>query len=697
MQVTEVNDIKTYNLSHGKTIPEWLSDRKKRLLLKKDVDLRRRIQLIQDFEMPTVSNTVNISRDGQYIIATGIYKPRVRCYDVDQLAMKFERCLDAEVIKCIVLSDDYSKLLFLESERYVELHSQFGHYYKTRIPKFGRDMEYNYQTCDAYFVGSGSEIYRLNLEVGTFLKPFETETTSLTSIALNPVHNLMVVGSQEGYIEAWDPRIRDRVGRLDCAHDVIRTESTINDRRIPSVSTISFRDGLSMGIGTSTGQILLYDIRTNKPYLTKDHMYGLPIKTIAYLDGPLELIASLDSKIIKLWNRNTGSPYTAIQSDRDLNMITSYPNSGMFFVANESEKILSYYIPSIGPAPKWCSFLDRITEELEESNENTIYDDYKFITEQELEEIGLVDLIGTPLLRAYMHGYFMDMRLYRKARDASNPFAYEEYKKKKIKEKLDSQHTDRVQIVEKLPKVNRTLAERLIHEENQDASKKSKKYKANPMKDDRFSAMFKNPDFQIDELSEEFRLLNPVLSRMSKPVSIDSEKPIYANVFEDDRQDLSSDDDVDDIVADNEVDSEISDVGESDDDDDDDDGEEEMNIPESPKKLKKPIETQIMKTKMFKVQEVGTKSAKVERQTFEQRLRNEGSQNGGKGREESRLLHGGIGGNRVMTFTAKPSSRDCEKEQRNQTIKDRMVEHIKERKMVARKATGFRFTKKSLK
>src|SRR5699024_6379849 len=132
MQVTEVNDIKTYNLSHGKTIPEWLSDRKKRMLLKKDVDLRRRIQLIQDFEMPTLSNTVNVSRDGQYIVTTGIYKPRVRCYDVNQLALKFERCLDAEVVKCIILSDDYSKLLFLEEERYVELHSQFGFYYKTR-------------------------------------------------------------------------------------------------------------------------------------------------------------------------------------------------------------------------------------------------------------------------------------------------------------------------------------------------------------------------------------------------------------------------------------------------------------------------------------------------------------------------------------------------------------------------------------
>lgn len=34
-------------------------------------ELRDRIELIQDFEMPIVSNNVQISPDGQYIFATG--------------------------------------------------------------------------------------------------------------------------------------------------------------------------------------------------------------------------------------------------------------------------------------------------------------------------------------------------------------------------------------------------------------------------------------------------------------------------------------------------------------------------------------------------------------------------------------------------------------------------------------------------
>lgn len=49
---------------------------------------------------------------------------------------------------------------------------------------------------------------------------------------------------------------------------------------------------------------------------------------------------------------------------------------------------------SLGPAPKWCGFLDNLTEELEETVMETVYDDYKFVTKKELEDLGLSHLIG---------------------------------------------------------------------------------------------------------------------------------------------------------------------------------------------------------------------------------------------------------------------------------------------------------------
>jgi ribosome biogenesis protein ENP2 len=71
--------------------------------------------------MPGVSTTVRVSADGNFILATGIYKPRVRCYDVNNLSMKFERCFDSEVVTFEILSDDYSKVSVVIINSYFHL------------------------------------------------------------------------------------------------------------------------------------------------------------------------------------------------------------------------------------------------------------------------------------------------------------------------------------------------------------------------------------------------------------------------------------------------------------------------------------------------------------------------------------------------------------------------------------------------
>ncbi|RXN24398.1 nucleolar 10 [Labeo rohita] len=465
MQVSSVNNVKIYNLSHGKSLPEWLSDRKKRDLQKKDVDIQRRIELIQDFEMPTVCTSIRVSRDGQFILAAGTYKPRVRCYDTYQLSLKFERCLESDVVTFEVLSEDYSKLVFLHIDRYVEFHSQHGHYYKTRIPKFGRDFSYHYPSCDLYFVGASSEVFRLNLEQGRFLNSLQTDA------------------AVEG---------------------------------LPSVSALKFNGSLGMAVGTSTGQVLVYDLRSSRPLLVKDHYYGLPIKSL-HFHNPLDLVLSADSKIIKMWNKDNGKVFSSIEPQAGINDVCLYPGSGMLFTANEHPKMNTFYIPALGPAPRWCSFLDNLTEELEENPESTIYDDYKFVTRKDLENLGLTHLIGSPLLRAYMHGFFMDIRLYHKVKTMVNPFAYEEYRKDKIRQKIEESRAQRVQL-KKLPKVNKELAMKLMEESELPIKKKKKKGNAvaNLLTDDRFKVMFENPDYQVDERSEEFRLLNPIVSKVGE-------------------------------------------------------------------------------------------------------------------------------------------------------------------------------------
>ena len=83
------------------------------------------------------SSRLRLSRDGKFLAATGVYPPQVKVYELSELSMKFERHMDCEVVQFDVLSDDYSKMAFLQADRTVEFHARFGTYYKTRIPKVG--------------------------------------------------------------------------------------------------------------------------------------------------------------------------------------------------------------------------------------------------------------------------------------------------------------------------------------------------------------------------------------------------------------------------------------------------------------------------------------------------------------------------------------------------------------------------------
>ena len=209
------------------------------------------------------------------------------------------------------------------------------------------------------------------------------------------------------------------------------------------------------------------------------------------------------SKSFKLWHRQDGKPFAAIESEDDICDVAWFTGTGMFCFANEGQKMKTYFIPELGPAPQWCWFLDNLTEELEENLDNTVYDDYKFVTKEDLESLGLDHLMGTNFLRAYMHGFFIDMRLYHKAKEIVNPFAFDEYKKDLINRKLKEQIKDRVD-VKKLPKVNKSLAKK-------DIIKGSKL-----LEDERFSSLFNNPDFEVDQESEQYKLINPTVKKHEK-------------------------------------------------------------------------------------------------------------------------------------------------------------------------------------
>lgn len=305
------------------------------------------------------------------------------------------------------------------------------------------------------------------------------------------------------------------LGKLISVKYTAKVNDSSDNQKI-AITSLAFSDPLHIGVGTSSGQILLYDLRARRPLLIKDHNNELPIKKIDFVrrdDG--NVVTSMDSRMMKTWYEEDGAPMAAIENTCALNDFCRFPNSGMLFFANEAPKMLQYFIPQLGPAPKWCSYLENLTEEMEET-ETTVYDNYRFVTKKQLDDLGLSGLIGTNVLRAYMHGYFVDARLYNKAQTQMQPFAYEKYKEDKIKSIIADEREESAvkKKKEKLPAVNKVLAARLRDEvaaadkkaETKKEKRKSKKSDAasSLLADDRFKKLFESEDFEIDETSEQY-------------------------------------------------------------------------------------------------------------------------------------------------------------------------------------------------
>lgn len=498
-------NIPVYQISGAnvsRSLPDWLARKRKRSL-KNDPEYANRIELIQDFEFAEASLKLKVTKDGQFCMATGTYKPQFHVYDFSQLSLKFDRHTDAENIDFQLLSDDWTKSVHLQNDRSIEFHTQGQLHAKSRIPKFGRAMTYNPQNCDVIVGASGNEVYRLNIDQGRFLAPFEVDGEGVNSVDINPMHGLLGFGLENGTVEFWDPRSRRRAAQLNIGGG--------NQGLGSGVTALSFReDGLNVGFGTHDGNTLLFDLRASEPYVQKDQGYGFPIKKVMWIEsnggGSSSKVLTADKRIAKIWDRVDGKPYTSIEPAVDINDIEYIPDSGMFLMANEGISMHTYYIPTIGPAPQWCSFLDSITEELEEKPSSTVYDNYKFVTRKELAALNLGHLIGSNVVKSYMHGYFIDMRLYEQAKLISNPFEYKEHREREIRRKIEKERETRIRsnAADVKVKVNKELAKKLAATAEEEGKDK--------LIDDRFKSVFEDADFEVDTTSHEYRMINPVAS-----------------------------------------------------------------------------------------------------------------------------------------------------------------------------------------
>lgn len=506
LKSTSASEISVYQVSGtnvSRSLPDWIAKKRKRSL-KNDIEYQNRVELVQDFEFSEASNKIKVTPDGGYAMATGTYKPQIHVYDFANLSLKFERHTDAENVDFCILSDDWTKSVHLQNDRSIQFQNKGGLHYTTRIPKFGRSLAYNKVNCDLYVGASSNELYRLNLEQGRFLNPFKLDTEGVNHVAISDVNGLLSVSMETNVVEFWDPRARSRVARLQLENNI--------DSSPFQVTCSSFRnDGMNFACGTSNGYTYLYDLRASDPSIIKDQGYGFGIKKIIWLDSVEEgdKILTCDQRIAKIWNKDNGKAYASMEPSVDINDIEHIPGTGMFLTANEGIPMHTYYIPTLGPAPKWCSFLDSITEELEEKPSDSVYSNYRFITKADVKKLNLTHLIGSKVLRAYMHGFFINNELYDKVSLIANPNAYRDEREREIRRRIEKERESRIRttgaVKKAKVKVNKNLVDKLSEKRGETAASKV-------LQDDRFKEMFEDDQFQVDEDDYDFKQLNPVKS-----------------------------------------------------------------------------------------------------------------------------------------------------------------------------------------
>ncbi len=114
-------------------------------------------------------------------------------------------------------------------------------------------------------------------------------------------------------------------------------------------------------------------------------------------------------------NMHAGRTWTSLEPGTVLNDLCHVAGTGVVLLANDAPRLQSLYIPSMGPAPRWCSFLDALTEELDSAAaadgtlSTRVFDDYKFLTREELQELGLSHMIGIPLSYNILHFFLVSL------------------------------------------------------------------------------------------------------------------------------------------------------------------------------------------------------------------------------------------------------------------------------------------------
>jgi ribosome biogenesis protein ENP2 len=144
-----------------------------------------------------------------------------------------------------------------------------------------------------------------------------------------------------------------------------------------------------------------------------------------------------------------------------------------------------------------------------------------------------------------MHGHFLSLKLYSTARLIANPNSYDEHREKLINSRMEAKAESRIRAKKDQPKVNKALAERLRKSEASAAKRGKADGGEGVLVDPRFKELFEDPEYEVDEQSREFALLNPATVHNAALASGKGNKKTAVEEEEDDSDKSSGLEDVD--------------------------------------------------------------------------------------------------------------------------------------------------------
>ncbi|KAK7362226.1 hypothetical protein VNO77_04334 [Canavalia gladiata] len=245
---------------------------------------------------------IQVGEEAWDFIASSIYPPRIKVYEVRELGWNIERHLDSEIVDFQVSTKDYSKPAFLYADRSVCLRA-----------KYGKALHLaNSQGYDCW------------------------------SFSRSKLHGLVACGGEGGVMECSDMRMRSSVGRID----IVGPNGDVDHE----VAASEFdEDGdLLMAVGSGAGKFLFYDPRSSHPVRIRDHVYGSSILDIKWhhtLNYEKPMLITSGNHVDRIWDPETGEGSTSIEpTTGTINDVCVFLGSGLILLALDYSQIPSYLI-----------------------------------------------------------------------------------------------------------------------------------------------------------------------------------------------------------------------------------------------------------------------------------------------------------------------------------------------------------------